>query len=446
MVTKKRFLFFLFIGVTLSLVYSQPVSKTDSTQKEEIKEMKLKLNESGSHYVKATFLNQVWMRMADYNPGSQVFGYNKASGFDIGLRRTRLQLFGQLTDHVFFYFQFGQNNFNNVSERKTGAFIHDALTEYQFNKKIALGVGLTGWNGLSRFSSPSVGSIMGVDAPLFLQATNDATDQFLRKLSVYAKGKIEKLDYRIALSTPMAIQNSSTNTAISKNANFNTQPANPQLHGYVMYQFKDQESNLMPYNAGSYLGSKSVFNIGFGALYQQNGMRYLNSKNDTVLQNILLLGVDVFYDAPLKDNGSAISVYGGYYNYDFGKNYIRNVGPMNPTTSVNPKDATANGSGVGVPIIGTGNIGYIQVGYKTKDGFLMKKGIMPYVSCQTAKYQKYKDQMFYYDAGVNFLFNGHTSKLTLAYQNRPIFKQDANKDYIVSQRKGAMILQYQISF
>src|SRR6266704_3145330 len=79
------------------------------------KRLRLKLNDDGSHYIKATFLNQTWFRYADYNPGSTVLGSPTSNGFDIGLRRTRFQLYGQLTDHVTFYFQMGQNNFNFLS-------------------------------------------------------------------------------------------------------------------------------------------------------------------------------------------------------------------------------------------------------------------------------------------------------------------------------------------
>ncbi|MDZ7649113.1 MAG: hypothetical protein U5K54_19175 [Cytophagales bacterium] len=82
----------------------------------EITEMKLNLNDEGSHYVKATFLNQVWLRFNQSNPGSQVMNEPATETFDIGLRRTRLQLYGQVTDRVFFYMQFGQNNFNYLSQ------------------------------------------------------------------------------------------------------------------------------------------------------------------------------------------------------------------------------------------------------------------------------------------------------------------------------------------
>src|SRR5690606_16893546 len=133
----------------------------------EFPDLQWKFNESGSHYVKATFLNQIWLRYNRSNPGTMVLGDPADQTFDIGLRRTRIQLYGQLTDHVFFYTQFGQNNFNylagqnstNTGNRKVQVFFHDVLGEYKVWKdhdRLYIGSGLTITNGLSRFSQPGV--------------------------------------------------------------------------------------------------------------------------------------------------------------------------------------------------------------------------------------------------------------------------------------------------
>ena len=186
-----------------------------------VEEMRLKLNEDGSHYLKWTFINQVWLRYNDSNPGTTVLGEPANQTFDIGLRRTRIQFFGQLTDHVFFYTQFGQNNFNflagqnanNNGNRKLQVFFHDALGEYKVwkdNDKLKLGGGLTITNGLSRFSQPSVSTIMTMDVPVFAQATVDQTDEFSRKLSIYARGQLGKFDYRVVLSDPFPITSNGT--------------------------------------------------------------------------------------------------------------------------------------------------------------------------------------------------------------------------------------------
>src|SRR3954467_13693062 len=184
------------IPITLLLLAVTGVSfAQDPEPPKETEELRLKLNQDGSHFIKATFMNQAWFKFSDNNPGTQTLGQNADQTFDIGLRRTRFQLYGNLTDHVSFYFQFGQNNFNfltqNAGNRKLEVFFHDALAEYRTSKKndkLILGGGLTITNGLSRFSQPSITTIMSMDVPVFAQATVDQTDEFSRKLSVYARG------------------------------------------------------------------------------------------------------------------------------------------------------------------------------------------------------------------------------------------------------------------
>src|SRR5258706_2367846 len=113
---KKSFVIVLLLATTsIGFGQDQPKEEPKKEENKPIEELKLKLNEDGSHFIKATFLSQVWSRYADYNTGTTVLNSPTSSGFDIGLRRTRFQLFGQLTDHVTFYFQLGQNNFNFLS-------------------------------------------------------------------------------------------------------------------------------------------------------------------------------------------------------------------------------------------------------------------------------------------------------------------------------------------
>ncbi|RYD89521.1 MAG: hypothetical protein EOP54_25460, partial [Sphingobacteriales bacterium] len=406
------------------------------------KDRKFYLNADGSNYVKFTFLAQAWLRSADYNPGTTINGYAKSSGSDIGIRRYRAQMYGQLTDRVFAYSQFGENNFNALSDRKQGFFVHDAYGEYAIDKStISMGMGLSGWSGLARFASPSAGSILGLDAPLYQQATNDVTDQFLRKLSVFAKGKIGKIDYRLQMAQPLAIQKmSGYNGALTPNAGFSPRPAKMQYNGYVQYQFKDQESNLTPYMSGTYLGVKKVLNVGAGFIYQKDAMwRQGSSVTDTIYSNMVNLAADVYYDAPLGANGKAVSLYASITYFDFGKNYLRNAGPLNPANG-NSNPNVLNGGGVAFPMYGTGNVFYVQAGYKLKDNLIGKTTLMTYASVQYADYERLDKPMAYYDAGVNWLLAGHVSKFTVAYQSRPVYNTGGDK----IDRLGAVTAQYQV--
>lgn len=408
-----------------------------------LKDRKVYLNETGENYLKFSLLSQVWLRQQQYNPGTTVNGTPKDNAMDIGIRRLRLQLYGQIADRVFIYTQLGQNNFNNISDRKLGFFVHDALGEYEvIRQKLSLGGGLSGWSGLSRFSSPSAGSIMGVDAPLYLQTTNDATDQFLRKLSVYAKGKLGKFDYRLVMAQPMAIQKmAGYNSTISQASNFSPKAPKMQWNGYFQYQFLEQESNLTPYTTGTYLGKKKVLNVGAGFIYQPDAMWRLGDAGDTTETDMVHLSADVYYDAPAGNKGQAVSLYGNVAHYNFGKNYIRNQATMNPANG-NTNTSVLNGSGNGYPAFGTGMIFYAQAGYKFKDSLIGNTTLMPYVAVQHANFDRLNNSMAFIDIGVNWLLSGHTSKFTLSYQNRPVYNTSGDQ----TERLGAFTAQYQVFF
>jgi hypothetical protein len=408
-----------------------------------IRDRKIYLNETGSSYVKFSVLGQFWLRQQQMNPGTTVNNTPKDNSTDIGIRRLRMQVYGQLTDRTFFYVQLGQNNFNNISDRKQGFFVHDAYGEYAVVKeKLSIGGGLSGWSGLSRFSSPSAGTILGVDAPLHLQSTNDVTDQFLRKLSVFAKGKLGRLDYRLAMAQPHAIQKSAGyNSTISQASNFSPKAPSMQWNGYLQWQFIDKEANLTPYTQGTYLGTKKVLNIGAGFIYQPDALWHANTAGDTITTDMAHFSADIFYDAPAGAKGQALSLYGSVAHYGFGKNYIRNQATMNPANG-NSNPDILNGSGNGYPAFGTGMTVYAQAGYKFKDSLIGNTTLMPYIALQYADYDRLNNSMLFVDAGVNWLLTGHTSKLTLSYQNRPLY--NAAGDQL--KRLGAFTLQYQVFF
>ena len=52
--------------------------------------IKWKLNEDGSRYFQMTFLNQAWVRYNQHNDGTTIESEASKSGFDTGLRRTRI--------------------------------------------------------------------------------------------------------------------------------------------------------------------------------------------------------------------------------------------------------------------------------------------------------------------------------------------------------------------
>src|SRR6478609_2031853 len=415
----------IFIASILCLLNGKMQAQTAEPPKpepkKEIEELRLKLNDDGSHYIKATFLNQVWLRGNQSNPGTTVLGEPASQTFDIGLRRTRMQLYGQLTDHVLFYFQFGQNNFNylssNAGNRKVQAFFHDALAEYKVKKGsdlLYLGGGLTITNGLSRFSQPSIGTIMSMDVPVFAQATVDQTDQFSRKLSVYARGQLGKLDYRVVMSDPFPITTNGTITvpvsfpANSPNASFAQVGHHKQYQGFFAWNFFDKESHVTPYMTGTYLGKKRVLNLEGGFITQKNATWSGDgiSAANTTYYNMNLWSAAIFFDTPLNtEKGTAFNAYAGYFHTDYGNGYLRYNGVMNPANGTTTVGAPAGSFGNAFPMFGTGNVMYAQVGYLMRKDLLGEGNgaLMPYVTAQSANYDRLDKQMTVYDAGVNWL-------------------------------------------
>ncbi len=417
-------------------------------------ELKYNLSQDGSKYVKATFLNQTWLRWNESNPGTTVNGIRQDNTLDIGLRRTRAQLFGQITDHMFVYTQYGMNNFNflaqNSGNRKLQAFFHDALSEFKVfkhNDKLKIGAGLTIASGLSRFTQPSIGTILTTDVPVFLQATVDQTDEFARKLSIYARGQVGKLDYRIALSDPFPIQtNGQVPPAISTDATFTPQGHTKQYQGFFMYNFVDKEPHTTPYMAGTYLGERKVLNLEAGIIYQPSATwRLGNTATDTLFDDMMLWSVAAFMDMPIINNKYAISAYLGYFNTDYGKNYIRNNGIMNPANG-NANPSVFSGAGNAYPMFGTGNSVYAQLGFRFPNNMLGDAGtLLPYVSYRGSAYEKLDDPLHIYNAGINWLVDKHMSKISLNYELRPVFIRQTNGEITHSSNAGAAWIQYQVS-
>ncbi|RRB01274.1 hypothetical protein EHT25_22485 [Larkinella rosea] len=441
-------------------------SSTSAKSTSDKTELKYNLNESGSHFFKATFLNQTWLRFNQSNPGTTVVGDPKDNTFDIGLRRTRIQLFGQLNDRVLLYFQFGMNNFNflnaspgfnttgTISNRKIQAFFHDAVAEYLVFKDkdyLKIGGGLTIVNGLSRFTQPGVSNIMSMDVPVFAQATVDQTDEFARKLSIYARGQVGPFDYRVAISDPFPIQtNGAAPPALGPNASFALKGHTKQFQGMLLYSFFDKESNQTPgYMTGTYLGKKKILNLEAGLISQKKAVWYTGATaSDTVYHPMNLWSVAAFLDMPTNTaNGTAINAYLGYFNLDYGRNYLRYNGLMNPASGTTQAVGGLGGTqGNAFPMFGTGSVIYSQVGYLFRQNLLGGNGtLMPYAQAQIGTYDRVNGSVGVYNVGLNWLIRGHNSKITLDYQNRPYYIALPATGKLEEQgRRGQLVLQYQV--
>lgn len=436
------------------------------------KPLTLKLNDDGSKYVRFIMWHQFWMTATQNNPdtrdakGEFIDGSENAKGSwstDLALRRSRFLAYAQISPRALILTHWGINNQSFIDGasapngpnaagtlgnrgKKPALFMHDMWTEFEIKKdKLYLGAGLHYWNGVSRLGSHSTLNFMTLDAPIFNWSNIEATDQFARQFGIYAKGQLGRLDYRIALNKPFA--NGTLASAVAKNEiAVNVVNENWATAGYVNWMFWDKENNKLPFYVGSYLGGKKVLNVGVGWYNHAGGSLYKSTRGDSTYQAHTALGADVYLDMPInKAKGTALSILATYYNLDYGTNYLRNIGILNLHNTPTGTTNSFAGGGNSQPTIGTGSIFYVQAGYqlpKLKNG----TAFMPYVTVTNKNFERLADPSTQYGLGLNYFVTGHNAKITLEYQNRPIYKLNAANNNAIERTgyKGEIILQTHI--
>lgn len=448
--------------------------------------LKINIDQSGSKYVRFIIWNQIWTRAMELNPGSLVNGQPATWHYDIGIRRARMLAYAQINHRFLILTHFGINNqtFINggvpmggmtgnggtfTSGKKPGIFFHDVWNEYAViptvnpetkkpNKNsLYIGTGLHYWHGVSRMTSASTLNFMAIDAPIFNWFTIEFADQFARYFGFYAKGKVfDRLDYRLHISKPFATTTDLPRTGnglpILDRAVDNNSGSNSWIKsGYVMWQFLDKESNVLPFTVGTYVGTKKVFNLGAGFQTMPNATKHFTLRGeDTLVQSNTanVAGVDVFLDMPFGGaSNQAITLYSVLYNHSWGPNYYRTVGIMNEASVFKDPNYTGpvniNGYGNTRPLLGTGQIWYTQMGYLLPKNILTRKTrpqvdsngqpilnhypntkasvdrIQLFGAYTLHNLERIGNPVHSFDVGFNYFIAGHHAKITLQYSARP---------------------------
>lgn len=404
--------------------------------------VQLKLSEDGKSYMRFITWHQFWTRLTDMNPESTVGGNEQDLYPDFGIRRSRFLLFGELEKRVLVLFHFGINNQTFNNGKKPQVFVHDAWAEFKvLEEYLSVGFGLHYWNGISRMSNASTFKFLAIDAPILNWPTIEASDQFARMMGIYFKGKIDRLDYRVAINKPF--RSGPDTLSQGEGAVYNSRTNTWAYSGYFMYQLLDQEPNLLPFLAGTYLGKKRVLTIGAGFEIQPDAMASLDAQGNRETHLQLSIGLDAFAEFPLGQDIGSLTAYLVFYHFDFGPNHLRNVGIMNLAQG----GSSVNGPGNTYPVIGTGQHVYLQAGY-----LLPGSTFQPYVGTQISSFEALDDLSVMFETGVNWYIIDQNAKLTLHYRARPIFVRetpageggtgDANLDSFGSE----LLLQTQILF
>ncbi|SFE89154.1 porin [Flavobacterium xueshanense] len=429
--------------------------------------LKFNLNDDGSKFMRVIAWNQIWFRSAEMNPGTMIGGEPTSTATDIGNRRLRFLAYAQVSKRYMILTHFGINNQTFINGgaagtsgtggygagKKPGLFFHDAWNEYavvlpEKDKKFSftLGAGLHYYMGLSRLTMASTLNFLTIDAPIFNWPLIENSDQFARQVGLFAKGKYGKLEYRLSYNKPYATNLTPTNTMNASNAVAVDNSGNTKWSkaGYFEYQFLDQEANVLPFKVGSYLGTKKVFNIGAGFYTAPDATK--TSVNSTINKHdIKLFSADIFLDMPIgkKENKMAVTGYSVLYDYDFGPNYLRNVGIMN-IGSVDPNFTGSRaiaGAGNAQPTMGSGNIWYTQAGVLLPCKEAKPKiRIQPFGAVTYKNFDALEQSSTQFDVGSNFFLDGHHAKITAQYSTRPVYTSLTNR----SGSLGDFIVQLQI--
>ena len=429
--------------------------------------MDIRLGANKDKHIRFVLLQQFQARMIENNPGTiDASGELADHTFDIGARRIRATIYSQISPRFLVHMQFGINNQSFINggapgqgPKKPQMFVHDAWTQYmllpekdndtgEFNSfSLSMGMGLHFWNGISRMSSASIVSFLTMDLPVFNFPNIERTDQFGRQYGIYAKGKAGPLDYRFHLNKPFVNGDLS---AINTERAINIPSEKLATGGYVAYEFLDRETHLTPYMTSTYIGKKKIFNIGAGFYHQPEASGILDANGTLERQNHTAWSMDAFLDYPFGVNNVALTMYSVLYNYDYGTDYYRSVGIMNPaggqlTAPVNFENSVSiDGFGNAEPLLGTGSIWMTQAGILLPATVGKKLGRFQVFSRAEVKQLDFLDeQAFNQDFGINWFIQGHHAKITLQYGTRQVFTEQ-NGRYISNMTRGQWTLQSQI--
>ncbi len=394
--------------LTLALVLSGIALQTQTLDDEidhSYKPLSLMLDESGNKYVRFIIWHQHWTTTNNLAVEDANLQLNHMA------RRSRVLAFAQISPRFLVLTHFGLNNLSAGNLTSLGnngdgpqLFLHDAWTEFKVSNDNALfiGGGLHYWKGLTRLSNQSTLNFMTLDnpRPFVHWHSLGVTDQFARHLGIYAKGQLDKFDYRLAFNNPgtnpgtnpggnlpfnngadFGGKSSLTYTGASTPDENDNATGNSIIEGYFRYNFLDTESIKLPYAVGSYLGAKKILAVGTGFFAHPNGMY-----NEATAQheNVTHFAIDAFLDMPISD-GDCLNAYASLMSFNYGDNYVSRWA-------------------------GTGMVFYGHVGYK-----LPHSRFMPYVAFQSGQYEGYDQATSALDIGLNYFINGHSAKLTLEY-------------------------------
>lgn len=466
-------LFLIFSLTVLSYTYGQDTVRVDKSSEKvlpeknplDVGELKIKLNPEGDKWLKFGISSQIWLRSIDNNPGTQVNGVPQDQTYDAGIRRMRVTIQSQITPFYSVFLQMGINNQSFISGGGTGTgnsgagkkapfFMHDAYNELAIiprnnfytgkpNKyNLYLGAGLHSWNGVSRLTNASSTKMLAGDLPIFNFPMIEIADQFSRQLGVFVHGELDRINYRFSINKPFA---TSLKPTVGGPAVDNNQSGKLSYAGYVFYQFFNKETTTTAFLPGNYLATKKILNIGTGFYANKDATQTQPSENVFQSHSANIFGADVYSEIPLGDKKKemGLTLYSVFYNYNYGPNYLRMSGLLNPGTP-DPTftgQRALEGAGNNRVLMGTGNIWFSQVGFVLPKFSTILK-VQPFFNYALKDMKALNQSGSYYDVGASFYLYGQNARIVAQYSSRPLYDIVSKT---IFDRKGEFLLSLQIT-
>ena len=339
-------------------------------------------------------------------------GENIEFDADFMVRRIFFPIYVKMGNFIFFSLpafssQTANTSINSSTPKNIVFYFYDIWTSYKFlDGKIILGTGLNMYNGISRYSSASSARTIGADVPLIAAPNLTSTEQAARQLSMFVTGNLNSFAYRLAVAKPFVSNTIPENPQIDKIYHYGS--TSFSYKGYFEYQFFDKESNAMPYKCATHIGAKKILNIGFGFDYHPNSTLSFNQDNTTTKYDKLHLAADIFYELPFSNN-SAITFYLAQFLFDYGPNFTQTFGVQNLYKN-----------GISEIQYGTGKSTFIQAAYLLPSEHLAKR-VQLYYEGTLRDFDDISKVAYHHNLGLNYFIIGHKLKLTLQYENRPLF-------------------------
>ncbi len=380
----------LLTSIGISTVSAQYASEYDGG-------LVIKLNPEGKKYVRFILWGQTWFQ--DFE------GKHTNDGFSI--KRARVLAYSQINDRFMILTHFGANGIydNNLTpmgkSNDVSFFLHEMFLQYKVTDNLALGAGVHNFGGISRGNGQGSINMLTLDNNRADWSTLGLSDQYSNHLGMFAKGRIGKLNYRLALSdaaTTTLDGNSSTILAEGQEKYLGKAllgEGKYAVSGYFDYQFLDQESNALPYRVGTYLGTKKVFNVGAG-FFNQNKAIVKKENDELIAKNVTHFAVDAFYDAPIGES-SSITAYAKYQNSSMGDSYLQG-------------NVVGNGSQF------SGHVGYLLPKNVNEGEAKFRNRIQPYVGYSYRDFKGLEKAANEIKVGGNWYIDGQNAKISIEYQ------------------------------